>query len=683
MLSNNTITGGDMVGYYYMTYYARYYLLPNLKILGWSPGWFAGFPMFQFYFPLTFVLAALLGFIIPVHISFKLMTVLGIFLMPICTYFSFKLMRFKFPIPIIAGIVSLQLLFFEHYSMWGGNIPSSLAGEFSHTLSIAFMILFFGSLYRGIEEKKYVVQNAILFSLIIFSHGITTIYVGICSLFYLFTKNREEFDSNFKYLFKVYLLAFMISGFYLLPLIMKGDYSIPHLWLFSYSEKELNNMLLPQSMYLFYALAVFGVFMGIRNKDKRVIFLIFSLLLALIFFFTSTELNKLPIPIIKHFIFVRFLPIFYLLTLVIAVSSFDKIIGRFKAEWLIPLIVFFLMVWWINGHTTYIKSWIKWNYEGFETKYLWNSFQKVNDYLNNKAGSGRVEFEYEADVHNSGLGSSRAMEALPAFSRPTLIGTQFQSALNGPYIYAMECEYSQKQCPCPLFLLSDGCLPFNLESAKKHLELFNVKYLIVTTDELKKTLRDDKDFNLVYGPDELEVHELMTHDGKYTVLPKYEPVLIQTDDWGGLALKWFKEYDSDVSIVYTKNINDEDKSKFKQVIAEFKDLSQIEKVKIQKDCSIEEIVNNEEVKIKTSCINKPLLIKISYFPNWKVEGADKIYMVSPAFMMIFPKQENVRLYYGKTWDNYLGIFMTFISIIIVIILIFDKNKKFLQLFSIK
>ncbi len=551
--------------------------------------------------------------------------------------------------------------------MWGGNIPSTLAGEFSHTLSIGLMILFFGSLYRGIEEKKYLVRNSIIFSLIIFSHGITFVFTGICSLFYLFTKNRKEFNSNFKYLLKVYLLAFMITGFYIIPLLAKSDYSIPHLWLFSYSEHELNNMLLPSSMYLFYALAAFGIYIGIKNKDKRIIFLTFSLLLALFFFFTSTELNKLPIPIIKHFIFVRFLPVFYLLTLVIAVSGFHKIIENFKAQWLIPLIVFFLMIWWINGHTTYIKTWIKWNYEGFEAKYLWSSFQKVNDYLNTKAGSGRVEFEYEADKHNSGLGSSRSMEALPVFSRPTLIGTQFQSALNGPYIYAMECEYSQKQCPCPLFLLSDGCLPFNMESAKKHLELFNVKYLIVTTDELKKTLREDKDFNMVYGPDALEVHELMTHDGKYTVLPKYEPVLIQTDDWKGLALKWFKEYDSDVPIVYTKSVTDEDRLKFKQVITDFKDLSQIEKVEIKNDCSVEETVSNEEIKIKTSCIGKPLLVKMSYFPNWKVEGANKVYMTSPAFMMIFPKQENVRLYYGDTIENYVGNLFTIIGLIFIII----------------
>ena len=35
--------------------------------------------------------------------------------------------------------------------MWGGNIPSTLAGEFSHSLGFALAVMFVGLLYQGVE----------------------------------------------------------------------------------------------------------------------------------------------------------------------------------------------------------------------------------------------------------------------------------------------------------------------------------------------------------------------------------------------------------------------------------------------------------------------------------------------------------------------------------------------------
>ena len=87
------------------------------------------------------------------------------------------------------------------------------------------------------------------------------------------------------------------------------------------------------------------------------------------------------------------------------------------------------------------------------------------------------------------------------------------------------------------------------------------------------------------------------------------------------------------------------------------------KIPLDHACEIfSEDVADDEIKIKTDCIGKPVLIKVSYFPNWQVEGADRIYLVSPSFMMVFPEQEDVRLYYGYTSSDYLGIALSIIGI---------------------
>lgn len=46
--------------------------------------------------------------------------------------------------------------------------------------------------------------------------------------------------------------------------------------------------------------------------------------------------------------------------------------------------------------------------------------------------------------------------------------------------------------------------------------------------------------------------------------------------------------------------------------------------------------------------NVPVLVKISYFPNWKVEGGKGPYRVSPNFMVVIPTKNHVKLRYGRT-----------------------------------
>src|SRR3989338_3894639 len=89
LLSKTITSGGDMGSDYYPALYLRDNLLPNGKIIGWSPGWYAGFPLFQFYFPLSFLAMAVLSYAIPLQIAFKLVTVLGIFLLPVSPFFVF------------------------------------------------------------------------------------------------------------------------------------------------------------------------------------------------------------------------------------------------------------------------------------------------------------------------------------------------------------------------------------------------------------------------------------------------------------------------------------------------------------------------------------------------------------------------------------------------------------------
>ena len=43
---------------------------------------------------------------------------------------------------------------------------------------------------------------------------------------------------------------------------------------------------------------------------------------------------------------------------------------------------------------------------------------------------------------------------------------------------------------------------------------------------------------------------------------------------------------------------------------------------------------------------RPMLVKTSYFPNWKATGADGPYRVTPNLMVVVPTSNHVHLHYG-------------------------------------
>jgi hypothetical protein len=81
-------------------------------------------------------------------VAFKLVTVAGTFLLPLTTALALRGLGYASPVPALGAVASLIFLFNEGNSMWGGNIPSTLAGEFAHSLGFASAVLFGVALSR-------------------------------------------------------------------------------------------------------------------------------------------------------------------------------------------------------------------------------------------------------------------------------------------------------------------------------------------------------------------------------------------------------------------------------------------------------------------------------------------------------------------------------------------------------
>ncbi|HKA02862.1 MAG TPA: hypothetical protein VKD67_00995, partial [Acidimicrobiales bacterium] len=80
-------------------------------------------------------------------------------------------------------------------------------------------------------------------------------------------------------------------------------------------------------------------------------------------------------------------------------------------------------------------------------------------------------------------------------------------------------------------------------------------------------------------------------------------------------------------------------------------------------------VTVSDVKMKDNSVSfhvdktgVPVLVKVSYFPNWEVSGAKGPYRAAPNFMVVVPTSNDVTLHYGHTGTEYFAYFLSLLGI---------------------
>ncbi|MCX6508945.1 MAG: hypothetical protein NTY27_07160, partial [Actinobacteria bacterium] len=130
LFSNTTITGGDTGAHVAMPAYMRDHLGFPWHLTSWYPGWFDGMPLYTYYFVLPDFLAVLASFVIPFAVAMKLATALGSLIMPLSAYVMGRLFRAPRPVPVALAAATLPFLFSSAFTIDGGNLFSTLAGEY-------------------------------------------------------------------------------------------------------------------------------------------------------------------------------------------------------------------------------------------------------------------------------------------------------------------------------------------------------------------------------------------------------------------------------------------------------------------------------------------------------------------------------------------------------------------------
>jgi uncharacterized membrane protein len=78
-------------------------------------------------------------------------------------------------------------------------------------------------------------------------------------------------------------------------------------------------------------------------------------------------------------------------------------------------------------------------------------------------------------------------------------------------------------------------------------------------------------------------------------------------------------------------------------------------------------VGEESVRFDVDRTGVPVLVKVSYFPNWRVKGAAAIHRAAPNMMVVVPEETTVEMSYEPSSLDRSGYLLTFAGIALVVL----------------
>ncbi len=225
--------------------------------------------------------------------------------------------------------------------------------------------------------------------------------------------------------------------------------------------------------------------------------------------------------------------------------------------------------------------------------------------------------------------------------------------------------------------MQDGKYPSrDYEAAIKHLMYMNITYIMASSPEVVSDLDSDSRVVFLNKVEPYYFYEIRGPHNYVEIMKnmpfRYKP----EEDWVWEMRDWYLNTDNiDNPVIYDDGSGN--MSKFIEIPKDgLQDVPDNPYI-IDADAGqiVYENVEREKIEFETTGIGQPHLIKMSYFPNWQVTGAEGPYLVSPSLMMVIPTQSKVTLYYDMTYATRIGEILT-VSGWVIILLTLVLNLAF-------
>ncbi|MBN1102777.1 MAG: tetratricopeptide repeat protein, partial [Deltaproteobacteria bacterium] len=272
---------------------------------------------------------------------------------------------------------------------------------------------------------------------------------------------------------------------------------------------------------------------------------------------------------------------------------------------------------------------------------------------------------YEKCELYGAYGGDRVFESLPLFSgRQTLEGIHYASSQAARFMAFLQTAYSKDVKTPRSYVLSR----LNPQALPAYFDLYNMSQLILMTDKGRAAIATSPCFEKEASFGDIAIYRYRDCDGRYVDVPKMLPILFRGKDWPEDFVRWYKAGDHLEQLMIPEGyVKDEaDRRVFHKSVGSLQGLPPLAGEPLDRsDLRIEARLEHLRISFTTNRVGVPHLVKVSYYPNWKVNGARGVYPVSPHLMMVVPRETEVVLSYGRTCWDWLGTGITWATVLLL------------------
>ncbi|MFM7044379.1 MAG: hypothetical protein ACKOYG_02360, partial [Ilumatobacteraceae bacterium] len=627
--------------------------------------------------------------------------------------------------PELMALAGLLFLFDESFSIYGGNIKSTMAGEFSFSIALSLGILGLGLFANGLETGRYRVRAAIVIAVAMLSHGLVLlVWPFLLVLMWAIWMDR----TRFKYGITTLGTAALLVMFWFLPFASTTHYMTDMKYGFrpSGAEDSFWDMFFPWPGFfdlLVSGFAIIGFVASIVRRHLNGAFLG----VACIGLMGATYLARDSLPVIGLLWNPRLLPFLYVLRLllmmvgiaetanfIVRAATLREPTGRTALTTGIATAVAVTLVVTVvqlfsfrempgaetvtkNGKAVYswgignwdvvsltptasdalADGWTRYNFLGYEGRPAYGEYRSLvlamSD-LGESRGCGRALWENNSE--NGAYGTTMALMLLPHWTDGCIGSSEglfFEASGSTPYHFLAAAAMSKNSSnPVRELRYVDNDASVGVPMLQK----MGIRYLMVFTADARREADANDDLTLVDEVGPWNIYEVADSD---LVVPlDMQPVVVNersgdqrerslelgaswfqnSDEWAALpAFDGPDDWDRIDAIVDASRMSLEPKRVEVLVPGQMIQPKPMPAVEVSNV-----VIGDQSVDFEVSQPGVPVLVKISYFPNWRVEGAEGPFRVAPNFMVVVPTSTSVRMEYGMGSIDWIAYLLTLIGI---------------------
>jgi hypothetical protein len=740
IFDDTTPTGGDFGAHVWGPAFLRDHLLPSWRLNGWSMDWYAGMPAYRFYMVLPALAIVALDVVFPYGVAMKLVGIAGLVTLPAACWAFGRLAAFRYPIPELFAFGGLAFALDESFSIYGGNLKSTMAGEFSFSVSLSIAMVGLGLLANGMRTGKYRVWASVLIAASAVSHGIVAIFVLLAAFVIVMVWIDR---ARLVYALTVGLTAFLLSIWWVGPFLLNHafmtdmkygfrpqgtvDGRTDSFWLMFFPLTAPLNVLITTFAVIGFVACVMR-----RHLTGAALGIIGLALVALVY------LTRDSLPVIGLLWNPRLLPFLYLvryLLMMIGIVEVGTLVWNAVTErraseragtvastvfaGVAALGVLVVLGWMFQvlpgGGLKEVRAgeapvyawgpfsatstntdaqgdgWARYNFMGYEgrgeyyTEYyeVVRTMERIGD--DPELGCGRALWENNAD--NGRYGTTMALMLLPHWTDGcigSMEGLFFEASGTTPYHFLTAAAMSERSSnPVRELRYVDN----DASVGVGHLRALGVRYAMVRTDAAKAQAAAQPELSYLTSSGPWDI--FLVADSDVVEALDVQPVVVesrpgdQRERHLELGTSWFQQPDEwaampadsgpeswqriEVVVDEARRVpSGPDDTRGRQVDVVVPTVP-IEQVPLPPVTVSDVRIEQQSLSFEVDQVGVPVLVRVSYFPNWRASGADGPYRIAPNMMVVVPTDTTVEMSFGRSATDWLFWLLTLGGVVLCVV----------------